>query len=123
VRVKCISRLTGFVQVVEVESRSSESGSKHASRKAFTGTPFSIGLNVKKSRENLEAVGFSKRVSSGWLYSGATVAVLKEYYMEWPRVFSHISANKDDDFLVDEELFPRNTYVLWVNINSCISLL
>jgi hypothetical protein len=40
--------------------------------------------------------------------------------LQWPRVFLHISSNKDDDSLLDQELFPVNTYVYCDEFEKCM---
>lgn len=112
VGVIAVRRLTGSVNVIQVEPRSSEKSSADNDRKLdLTGRPFSVGLNLKSTKRKWMAPGYTKWTPSGWRYSQKTIDLLKEYYSKWPEVFAHIAMNRHDDILLDGELFPANTYV------------
>ncbi|XP_066932891.1 5'-3' exoribonuclease 1-like isoform X3 [Clytia hemisphaerica] len=85
-----LNRITGDLFIHEHEHESRSSGTN-------------IGLKIKYSGRNKEAVGFARRVNDTWTFSPVTVDIVREYIDRFPEVFETLGRRgHKDNFLVSD---------------------
>merc|ERR1719369_675513 len=77
-----------------------------------TASKTNIGLNLKFNKRNEEVAGFTRKAEDNtWLYSSATVKVLREYQEKFPEVFDYLSrsGNAGNDLFHELDVFDPDT--------------
>lgn len=94
IATQLLGRITGDVYIYERE----EYGS---------GNLGNIGLRLKYSGQNKEALGFARRAEKGWTYPPATIAILEAYMKKYPEVFEALGRTTNHEQYVFSKLFPK----------------
>ncbi|XP_072264021.1 5'-3' exoribonuclease 1 [Pyxicephalus adspersus] len=90
-----VSRFTGSIFIGRGSKRN-----PHGEQKA------NVGLNLKFNKKNEEVPGYTKRVGTEWTYSSAVEQLLGEYIERYPKLFTHISKNSQDDVFYEDDIWP-----------------
>uniref|UniRef100_A0A1Q3F1Y6 5'-3' exoribonuclease 1 n=1 Tax=Culex tarsalis TaxID=7177 RepID=A0A1Q3F1Y6_CULTA len=64
-----------------------------------------IGLQLRLVSQDIETVGYTKKVGKNWMYSEKAIELIKAYYDKVPQVFEKLESFGNRDVLFEDEIF------------------
>ncbi|XP_001849256.2 5'-3' exoribonuclease 1 [Culex quinquefasciatus] len=64
-----------------------------------------IGLQLRLVSQDIETVGYTRKMAKNWMYSDKAIELVKAYYDKVPQVFEKLESFGNRDVLFEDEIF------------------